>query len=226
MSPAPKNIAGIISASANSLPAPRLLVGGTSAAWGPVVATVRVAVPVPFSTVIVPNEQVAAGFTTGETLQLSVRLDGFIPPTGLMVIVDFADAPGAIEDGDSVEDVRLKLGAVTIRLKTVEVLPLKFPSPPYAAVMLWGPAASVEIENVAIPLPFTGDVPSCVVPSRKLTVPVGVPAIPGVTVAVKVTFWLRFAEGGFALKAVVVFAFCTTWFKTGDVLGLLFASPL
>jgi hypothetical protein len=88
------------------------------------VATVRVAVPVPFSTVIAPNEQVAAGFTTGETLQLSVRLDGFIPPTGLIVIVDFADAPGAIEDGDSVEEVRLKLGAVTTRVTTPEVLPL------------------------------------------------------------------------------------------------------
>ncbi len=125
------------------------------------VATVRVALPVPFSTVIVPKEQVAAGFTTGETLQLSVRLDGFIPPTGLMVIVDFADVPGAIEDGDSVEEVRLKLGAVTTKVMTPEVLPLKFPSPPYVAVMLWVPALSVEIENVAIPLPFTGDVPSC-----------------------------------------------------------------
>jgi len=104
-------------------------------------------VPVPFSTVIAPNEQAAAGFTTGETLQLSVRLDGFIPPTGFTVIVDFADAPGAIEDRDSVEDVRLKLGAVTIRLKTAEVLALKFPSPLYTAVMLWVPAASVEMRT-------------------------------------------------------------------------------
>jgi hypothetical protein len=63
---------------------------------------------------------------------------------------------------------------------------------------------------VATPLPFNAELPSCVLPSRKFTVPVGAPPVLGVTVAVSVTVWFRFAEVGAELTAVVVFAFCTT----------------
>jgi hypothetical protein len=38
------------------------------------------------------------------------------------------------------------------------------------------PAESDEVESVAPPLPFKVELPSEVVPSIKLTVPVGVPA--------------------------------------------------
>jgi hypothetical protein len=148
------------------------------------------------------------------------------PPVRFTVIVAFADAPGATEDGDSALAEMLKSGAATGRLIIVELLTLKLPSPLYAAAMLWVPAVSVEVEKVATPLPFRVEVPSCVVPSRKFTAPVGVPAVPDVTVAVKVTAWFRFAAVGVAINAVLVFAFCTVWLKTGEVLGSELLSPL
>jgi hypothetical protein len=41
----------------------------------------------------------------------------------------------------------------------------------------------VDVENVATPLPFTDEEPSVVVPSLKVTVPVGCPVVFEVTVA-------------------------------------------
>src|SRR6266704_3339904 len=61
--------------------------------------------------------------------------------------------------------------------------------------------ASVEVLNVAMPAELRATVVNVVVPSLKMTVPVGVPA-PGattLTVAVKVTDWFRVA--GFAVRA-------------------------
>jgi len=52
--------------------------------------------------------------------------------------------------------------------------------------MLCVPTANVEIENVAMPLVFTADVPIVAVPSDSVTVPVGVPVVFEVTLAVKV----------------------------------------
>ena len=53
--------------------------------------------------------------------------------------------------------------------------------------MLCVPMLNVEIEYVATLLPFKVEVASLVVPSKKLTDPVGVPDVLGLTVAVKVT---------------------------------------
>ena len=75
--------------------------------------------------------------------------------------------------------------------------------------MLWEPAVSAEVEKVATPL-LSAALPICVVPSRKFTVPVGLPAVPGATVAVKVTAWFRLADVGARLNVVIVVAFCTT----------------
>jgi hypothetical protein len=73
-----------------------------------------------------------------------------------------------------------------VSVAAAEVLALKLESPPYAAVMECVPTVSIEIVKVAIPLLFRVPVPSVVVPSRKVTEPVGVPLLPGVTVAVNV----------------------------------------
>ena len=66
---------------------------------------------------------------------------------------------------------------------------MKFASPPYEALIEWDPAERDDIAGeLAIP-PERDPVPRTVGPSRKITVPVGVPA-PGAvafTVAVKVT---------------------------------------
>jgi hypothetical protein len=50
-------------------------------------------------------------------------------------------------------------------------------SPPYCAVMEWLPAASELLEKVATPEVLSVPVPKDVVPSRKVTVPVGM-AVP------------------------------------------------
>ena len=70
---------------------------------------------------------------------------------------------------------------------TAEVLAEKFVSPPYCAVSECVPAASAEAANVATPLLFRDPVPSAVEPSKKVTVPVGVPGAVAVTIAVSVT---------------------------------------
>jgi hypothetical protein len=48
------------------------------------------------------------------------------------------------------------------------------------------PTASADVENVAVAVPFGAPLPKVVVPSRNVTVPVGAPATPEVTVAVNV----------------------------------------
>ena len=69
--------------------------------------------------------------------------------------------------------------------------------------MLWLPAVRLVVVNVATPA-LNGELPSCVVPSVKVTVPVGVPAV-ALTVAVNV----RLPEVELGLSVVVVFPFCT-----------------
>ena len=79
------------------------------------------------------------------------------------------------------------------------------------------------MESVAIPLPFSVPGPSDVLPSKKVTVPVGVPLAP-VTVAVNVTACP--ATDGFIDEATtVVVAFSMTWVIALDVLVAKFVSP-
>jgi len=90
---------------------------------------------------------------------------------------------------DALTDVVVVIfaGRETTTVATDDMDPAKLESPEYDAVMLCEPAASVEVENVAAPL-FTVAVPSEVVPSLNVTVPVGLP-LPdcAVTVAVNCT---------------------------------------
>lgn len=149
--------------------------------------TVSGDVPVLFATEIMPIEHVAAGLTEGDTVQASVTLEGLSPPDAVIVTVDFADPPGAIDEGDSGVAERPNAGEATGIAIAADELTLKSASPLYDATMLCVPALSAEVEKVATPLPFTGEISSCVVPSMKVTVPVGTPEIPGLTVAVNVT---------------------------------------
>src|SRR5713101_5934473 len=85
-----------------------------------------------------------------------------------------------------------------------EVLPVKLASPANTAVMVWLPRASVDVMKVAIPVAFSVPVPSVVAPSKKVTVPLGLPD-PGDTtliVAVKVTDVLK--DDGFCEDMTVV----------------------
>jgi hypothetical protein len=85
---------------------------------------VRVALPLPFATAIAPSEQVAAGVTAGVTLQLRATVEGFSPPTGVIVTVEVTEAPGATESeaGEAASPKSAAIEVVTTKLTTVEEL--------------------------------------------------------------------------------------------------------
>src|SRR5438093_13600652 len=97
-------------------------------------------------------------------------------------------------------------------------------------MMLWLPAVSVLVEQVACADAFSVTFPQTVVaPSRvKLTVLVGVPDPEpvSVTVAVKVTDWPEVDGFNEDVTAVAVDALPIVCVKVADVLALKFASPL
>jgi hypothetical protein len=70
--------------------------------------------------------------------------------------------------------------------RLADVLVAKLVSPAYTALSACVPTVNVEVENVATPAAFSKTVPSVVAPSEKVTLPVMVPAIAEVTVAVSV----------------------------------------
>jgi hypothetical protein len=91
-------------------------------------------------------------------------------------------------------------------------------------VIEWLPPVNAEVAYVAVPPLFSVPVPSVVVPSMKVTVPPGVPALE-VTVAVKVTEAPK--VDGFSEEArdVVVGPGLTVWESAGEVLPLKFVEP-
>src|SRR5712692_7041530 len=92
--------------------------------------------------------------------------------------------------------------------------------------MAWAPAPSADVVRVAVP-PLRDLVPSVVVPSRKVTEPVGVPT-PGdvtVTVAVRVTGCPNTGAVGDTVSVVVVEAWLTCWLTGDEALPMKFESP-
>ena len=96
--------------------------------------------------------------------------------------------------------VRVTVGAFTVRLTAVEL------APENVAVSECVPAARVDVRMTAEPLARSA-VPSVVIPSRKVTVPL---ELAGVTEAVRVTFWPRAAGLGEAVSATVMASALTT----------------
>jgi hypothetical protein len=94
-------------------------------------------------------------------------------------------------------------------------------------VRLWDPTLIDDVVSDVIP-PLSVPEPSAVAPSKKLTVPVGVPA-PGATtaiVAVSVLAWPKTDGSGLEVSVVVVDAWFTVWVSTGEVEPVKLASPL
>lgn len=92
-------------------------------------------------------------------------------------------------------------------------------------MMVYTPAASVEVVSVATP-PLNKPVPRIADPLLKVTVsPLG--GVPDVelTVAVNVTAWPT-NEGFSEEFRVVVVEAMIFWFRIADVLPVLFASPV
>ncbi len=106
------------------------------------------------------------------------------------------------------------------------MLPRKLELAPYTAVMEWLPTLRVEVEKVATPEDKV-PVPSVVVPSLKVTVPVGT-AVPGAlatTVAVKVTDWPGFDGLSEEVTELVVESLFTVWVSVDDTLVLKLELP-
>lgn len=109
---------------------------------------------------------------------------------------------------------------VIVWLSAADVLPVKFVSPVYWAVIECAPTESALVVSVAWRAALSVAVPSEVVPSRKVTVPVGVP-LPGATtftVAVKVTACPTVA--GFTDDATVVVVPCFVTIRLNVVVRL------
>ena len=85
------------------------------------------------------------------------------------------------------------------------------------------PMAKVAVVKVACAVPSSEPVPKVVAPSRKVTVPDGVPTAGDVatTKAVKVTIWPQTAGCDEPLIAVVVAPLLTTWAEAESVPVLL-----
>ena len=95
--------------------------------------------------------------------------------------------------------------ALTVTLTALEPEPPLAESPPYVAVMECAPTLRLLVVYTAMPVPFNVIDPKVVVPSLKVTVPVGTLELPtSATVAVKLTAVPAVAELGAALRVVVV----------------------
>src|SRR2546422_4040016 len=97
--------------------------------------------------------------------------------------------------------------------------------------MVWLPAPGNVTAQVAVPATESGCAPQPAMvtpPSRKLTVPVGVPEAEPVTitVAVNVTLWPHTQGVTDDVTALLVLPLFTVWVRFGEVVGLKFASPL
>ena len=92
--------------------------------------------------------------------------------------------------------------------------------------MVWLPIKRLEVVKAAVPFD-TIWVPRVVVPSRNVTVPVGVPSAGATaeTVAVKVTGWPGWDGFAEEVSATDVLPWLTTWVSAVDVALVKFVSP-
>ena len=114
-----------------------------------------------------------------------------VPEVGATLTLRISVWPFArcVADGTAEVVVAVFAGAVTTTVSAVDVDAAKCVSPEYAAVMLCEPFASEEVVKVATPT-FIEPVPMELVPSLKVTLPVGLPMSDvDATVAMNCTDW-------------------------------------
>src|SRR6202171_1559498 len=138
------------------------------------------ATPLPFSvplpSVVVPSRKVTVPVGVPEVLDVIVAVN----VTGAPLDAEAAELTKAVV-------VAVAAAGVMVSITAAEVLTAKFALALYLAVIECVPTVSVDVAKVATPLPFSVPVPRVVAPSRKVTVPVGVPEVLDVIVAVNVT---------------------------------------
>jgi hypothetical protein len=86
--------------------------------------------------------------------------------------------------------------------------------PPKTAVIFFVPFFENDVEKFACPDPFTAALPSVLLPSLNVTVPVGIAPVNELTTAMNVTVWLTVDGFGVEVSVVVVvigFIVCFTW---------------
>jgi len=141
------------------------------------VDVVKVATPllfnVPVPSAVVPSRKVTVPVGMPEVLNVIVAVN----VTGEPPNAEAAELTNAV----------VAAARVMVSVTAAEELGAKFALPLYLALIEWVPPVSVDIVKVATPPLFKVPVPSAVVPSWKLTVPVGMPLLPDLTVAVHVT---------------------------------------
>src|ERR1700683_1825264 len=179
----------------------------------------KLATPEPFS-VAVPSTVVPSSKVT---VPVGVPEPGALAVTVVVNVTDWPKSDGFVDELTLV----LVPSSPSVWLTADDVLPVKSLSPPYTTVIECVPTEREEMLKLATPEPFSVAVPSTVVPSSKVTVPVGVPE-PGalaVTVVVNVTDWPK--SDGFVdeLTLVLVPSSPTVWLTAGDVLPVKSLSP-
>lgn len=189
--------------------------------WLPALSeeTTRTATPFPLR---VPGPRV---FVPSKNVTVPV---GVPPPEPVTVAVKVAAFPTMEGFGEELSATEVDKPLITCD-SAVEVLTAKIELPLYFAVIEWVPIASEDVVKVATAEPGALElkfvVASEVVPSRNVTVPVGVPP-ELLTVAVNVTDWPPADGLAEETSAVAVGIAFTVSVIAEEVTELKFASPL
>jgi hypothetical protein len=182
------------------------------------VEVVKVATPlllsVPLPSVAVPSRKVTLPVGVPELLDVMVAVN----VSGLPLDAEAVEATMVVVVAAAATEVMVSVIAT-------EVLLAKFPPPAYLQVIECVPTVSVEVVNVATPLPFNVPAPSAVVPSRNVTVPLSVPELLDVMVAVNVTGAPLDAETPELTSTAVVAACVIVSVAAVEVLAVKLESP-
>ena len=120
------------------------------------------------------------------TPSLKVMEPVVMPPNCVVMVAvsvtDWSTTAGLTDEASNA----VVVAAFTVCVKGTEVLDENDELPPYDAVTECEPAVSDDTDKPACPAPSRLMVPRLLAPSKKVTLPVGIPPEP-VTVAVKVT---------------------------------------
>ena len=170
----------------------------------------------PPPSVAVPNIVVPCLKVTSSPSGGGPKLD----PTAAVKVTDCATTDGFARDMSVVLVVIL----FTFWINDAELLPRKFGSPEYMAVIVLEPTGRVEVPRVAMP-PLRGTVPKTVEFCLNTTEPVGLPPNCPNTFAVKVTVWPMSDGVAEEVSAVEVLALDTLCDDAAELLPLKLLSP-
>jgi hypothetical protein len=165
-------------------------VGEVLEAKGPPPKYCAVMACVPCVSVAIVSVALPAASEMGLLIPFAPSKNATLPVTGPAVEVTVAVnvTPAPTVDGFNDEVTTVEVAVATICTIPDDVAGANVASPLYMQKIEWLPAASDEVVNVALPEAGSVTGAPIVFPlSRKVTVPVGVPGVVEVTVAVKVT---------------------------------------